>query len=358
MSSLVGMKRSRPEQEAVSADDDGYTGYLAHLRALISVRTVTSDSDATHRGIEHCRLLFASALEPLGWLVRTDSAGNLQCVPPLSSFDYCQRVLWLCAHIDTVDASASDFGGCDPFVCSESPTHLTGRGANDCKAGVAFMLWYAERMAAGLLPLFNGGFLVTRQEEAGPLARSAPQFALDMASGDLPISSERRGTFVMILENTVSLARTVRQRGMQHRGQQRGQRAVAAAAVAGDATEDGPADEPSEVAVYDRERHSLSLLCTGSLCELGHALLSLQEWHDWKTVAVWPVAAAVAPSGGAGGESCGVGDGGEGGEGGEPMRRVELEEALSATGIDRSYVTEVQQDGGHSCTVRNGAPPH
>jgi acetylornithine deacetylase/succinyl-diaminopimelate desuccinylase-like protein len=237
MSSLVGMKRSRPEQEAVSADDDGYTGYLAHLRALISVRTVTSDSDATHRGIEHCRLLFASALEPLGWLVRTDCAGNLQCVPPLSSFDYCQRVLWLCAHIDTVDASASDFGGCDPFVCSESPTHLTGRGANDCKAGVAFMLWYAERMAAGLLPLFNGGFLVTRQEEAGPLARSAPQFALDMASGDLPISSERRGTFVMILENTVSLARTVRQRGMQHRGQQRGQRAVAAAAVAGDATE-------------------------------------------------------------------------------------------------------------------------
>ena len=73
------------------------------------------------------------------------------------------------------------------------------------------MLWYAERLIAGEVPTFNGGFLVTRREEAGStLPRTAPQFATDMATAALPISALPRGTFVWFLENTVSLAAHLR----------------------------------------------------------------------------------------------------------------------------------------------------
>ena len=113
------------------------------------------------------------------------------------------------------------------------------------------MLWYAERLGAHELPAFNGGFLITRREEAGSdKPRTAAQFALDMAAGTLPISdAPGSSTFVCCLENTVSLAAHLK------------------------------ADVP-EVAVYDRERHSFVLLCTGTLADLGRALLLYEIGYE------------------------------------------------------------------------------
>lgn len=181
------MKRKRAD-DATALVERHYPSFLAQLAALISRRTVTTDDAALHAAIEYCRREFAASLAPLGWVIACDAAGNLRCAPP--AVDASRPVLWLNAHIDTVDASRADFAGRDPFTCFESESHLIGRGANDCKAGVAFMLWLAARIGASELPAFNGGFLVTRREEAGSsLPRTAPQFARDLAIGALPLSA-------------------------------------------------------------------------------------------------------------------------------------------------------------------------
>lgn len=251
-----------------------------------------------------------------------DQAGNLRCIPPY--LNTARPVVWVNAHVDTVGASRDDFGGRDPFTCQETATHLIGRGANDCKAGVALMLSIADGIGSGDMPAFNGGFLITLREEAGSsLPRTAPQFAADMASGELPISDVPRGTFVWSLENTVTLA--------AHR----------------------KAETP-EIAVYDRERHSFSLLCRGPLHALGRALLSLDAHEDWKTVAAWPLSDPISeplskslpealPEPAASAER-------------RWPRRLEPEEALPQLGLrmgDPGVLSVLTQEGGHSCTVAN-----
>ncbi|EOD13311.1 hypothetical protein EMIHUDRAFT_119895 [Emiliania huxleyi CCMP1516] len=279
------MKRPRP----VALSDASFSAYLAHLSALVSIRTVTSDAHATAAGIEHCRKALVALLEPFGWRVSTDVEGNLRCEPRSDAIDPSRPLLWLCAHIDTVDADPVDFGGHDPFSCRETQSHLVGRGTNDCKAGVAFMLWYAEQLAAGALPAFNGGFLVTRYEEAGShQPRSATAFARSLASGELQLAEAPHKTFFMILENTVRL------------------RPAGAA----------------EIGVYDRERHSVSLRCKGGLAALGSALLALEDHVEWKTVSIWPT-------------------------------NVSEDAALGAFGLAGSALRVLAQEGGHSCTVRN-----
>jgi len=312
--------------------DTDYADYLRLLKELISHRTVCTDEASLHRVITHCSAHFTAALAPLGWSIRRDAAGNLCCIP--AAVDTSRPVLWLNAHVDTVDASHADFGGCDPFTCIESETHLIGRGANDCKAGVAFMMWYGEQLAKGRLPAFNGGFLVTRREEAGSkLPRTACQFASDLTSGRLPMSTLPRSTYIWILENTVSLATHLKQ-------------------------------PVPEVAVYDRERHSLLLLCHGTLASLGHALLGLADHHEWKTVAIWPSVRAAGAHvlqelTSAEAAHALVAEGVEKVRGGfregsrTSRRRIEPDEALERLRVPRMALSQHTHEGGHSCTVPN-----
>ena len=312
--------------------DTDYADYLRLLKELISHRTVCTDEASLHRVITHCSAHFTAALAPLGWSIRRDAAGNLCCIP--AAVDTSRPVLWLNAHVDTVDASLADFGGCDPFTCIESETHLIGRGANDCKAGVAFMMWYGEQLAKGRLPAFNGGFLVTRREEAGSkLPRTACQFASDLTSGRLPMSTLPRSTYIWILENTVSLATHLKQ-------------------------------PVPEVAVYDRERHSLLLLCHGTLASLGHALLGLADHHEWKTVAIWPSVRAAGAHvlqelTSAEAAHALVAEGVEKVRGGfregsrTSRRRIEPDEALERLRVPPMTLSQHTHEGGHSCTVPN-----
>lgn len=312
--------------------DTDYADYLRLLKELISHRTVCTDEASLHRVITHCSAHFTAALAPLGWSIRRDAAGNLCCIP--AAVDTSRPVLWLNAHVDTVDASLADFGGCDPFTCIESETHLIGRGANDCKAGVAFMMWYGEQLAKGRLPAFNGGFLVTRREEAGSkLPRTACQFASDLTSGRLPMSTLPRSTYIWILENTVSLATHLKQ-------------------------------PVPEVAVYDRERHSLLLLCHGTLASLGHTLLGLADHHEWKTVAIWPSVRAAGAHvlqelTSAEAAHALVTEGVEKVRGGfregsrTSRRRIEPDEALERLRVPPMALSQHTHEGGHSCTVPN-----
>ena len=315
---------------ATYLSDTDYADYLRLLKELISHRSVCTDEASLHRVITHCSAHFTAVLAPLGWSTCRDAAGNLCCIP--ATVDTSRPVLWLNAHVDTVDASHADFGGRDPFACFESETHLIGRGANDCKAGVAFMMWYGEQLAKGRLPAFNGGFLVTRREEAGSqFPRTAFQFAADLTSGRLPMSTLPRSTYIWILENTVSLATHLKQ-------------------------------PVPEVAVYDRERHSLLLLCHGTLASLGLALLGLADHHEWKTVAIWPsVRAAGARQPSAEAAHALVAEGGEKVRGGfregsrTSRRRIEPDEALERLRVPAKALSQHTHEGGHSCTVPNAA---
>ena len=202
--------------EAIIIVQKHYPLYVRLLSSLISIKTVSTNEENLTRGIEFCHIHLRDCLGPRGWLVEQDAMGNLRCIPPHSKINLNEPVLWLCAHIDTVAATPDKWHSSnqDPFTCFETEEYLTGRGSNDCKAGVAFMLWYAslisgvgfDNVSSPILPMFNGGFLITRREEAGSvLPRSSPEFARAIVKGVLPISQVRHGTFIQMLENTVSI---------------------------------------------------------------------------------------------------------------------------------------------------------
>lgn len=285
--------------DSVNVVLEHFTTYVEYLVSLISTRTVTSSAEDVHKGVQLCKRHFEKHLGPHAWTVQIDAMGNLQCIPPIGQIDDSKPMLWLCAHVDTVPANRDEWHEqFDPFTCHESELYLTGRGANDCKAGVAFMLWYAELMSKSRLPAFNGGFLVTCHEEAGaPVPRTAPQYAHDFESGRLPMSTCPSATFLLCLENTVSLGK-----------------------------ESEPANAPTwpEIGIYNRESHSFVLKVIGSMEQLRSALKALDD-PDWKTVAVWPV--------------------------NRRGQRVEADHApVFGSGLQ---LKKLWQEGGHSCTVRN-----
>jgi hypothetical protein len=316
--------------ESCSEICETYDAFLSTLAALVTTRTVTTDEAGLTAGIEWCRARFAAALEPRGWTVQLDASDNVECLPPVSQLNAEAPALWLCAHVDTVDAVAARWVQRDPFVATRCATHLTGRGVNDCKAGVAFMVHLAEAIGRGTHRAFNGGFLVTRREESGSaLPRTSPEFARGFSCGRLFTADAPHKTFVQCLENTVSL---------------RGARPVGGATTSAGAADNTGVEPPSsgaqpreyadaEIGVYDRERHSIVVVVTAPLAVLTAALRSVLPTveggtDDWKFVAVWPAASAAARQPAAGAV---VGD---------------------AAG-DTVVVAVATHAGGHSCSVRN-----
>ena len=328
--------------EACAEVTHSYEAYIATLAAIVTMRTVTTDEGSLAAGIEWCRTRFAAALEPRGWTIQLDASGNLECLPPPVLLDAGSPALWLCAHVDTVDAVAARWAQRDPFTATRCATHLTGRGVNDCKAGVAFMVHLAEAIGSGTRRAFNGGFLVTRREESGSaLPRTSPEFARGFACGRLFTADAPHKTFVQCLENTVSLRGARPCRAVLPSSPALGA-APGSASVGADDTNRSRAASPSfvarcreysdaEIGVYDRERHSIVVVATAPLAVLTSALRSVLRAvaggvDDWKFVAVWPHQHTPAPGAGAV-----VGD---------------------AVG-DAVIVAVATQAGGHSCSVRN-----
>ena len=85
--------RAAAEGKVEALCDSYYEQYLAHLKALVSLRSVTSDEEALEKAMRHCRLIFSRALCHLGWDVGMDAADNLRCVPPV--IDTTRPVLWM-----------------------------------------------------------------------------------------------------------------------------------------------------------------------------------------------------------------------------------------------------------------------
>jgi len=167
--------------------------YNNHLMELISRKSVFRDDTGIRTALAYCERVLRS--DSSARLTYYDDAGNLVSLP--RNFDAARNAVFLSAHIDTVDADPAEWVSIsNPFEPQETSTHIIGRGANDCKAGVAFMLLLSE--FHNLIPTDNVVFLVSYREE-GNQAKTSTEIGAKLGSA-IPLSNTHN--LFLCLENT------------------------------------------------------------------------------------------------------------------------------------------------------------
>ncbi len=183
-----------PYLDTVISDD--FSQYLSYLKDLIAMRTVFTEPEGIKQAIQYCRDSLAKNLP--GWDVHFDAKYNLIARP--QTIDPAEPIIYLSAHIDTVDADATAWAGSHgPFDPFEDNREIRGRGASDCKAGVAFQLFLAFLRGRRVLDLGNLIFTITFNEE-GSGDKTATEIGRQMGVS-LPVSES--GTYFVVLENNV-----------------------------------------------------------------------------------------------------------------------------------------------------------
>ncbi|MEM7617806.1 MAG: M20/M25/M40 family metallo-hydrolase, partial [Pseudomonadota bacterium] len=143
-------------------NSQNYDIYKKYLREIISINTVSSNDDGICKALEYCKREILLNLP--NWDINHDSKGNLIALNP--DFEQSKPALFLSAHIDTVDAKTEQWVSSEnPFTALETTTHIIGRGANDCKAGVALILFMSFLIKQNLFLHNNIGFLISYREE-------------------------------------------------------------------------------------------------------------------------------------------------------------------------------------------------
>jgi len=163
---------------------------------LVSINSVFTNPQGIEKALHYCEQELATRLP--AFLSHRDSAGNLISIS--NRFDRSKNAVLLSAHVDTVGADASEWKSSRlPFQAIETGTHIIGRGANDCKAGVAMMLIAAT--LANEIPLDNIVFLFSYREE-GNCGKTSTRIGEELGHS-IPLSN--KGNLLLCLENTVSL---------------------------------------------------------------------------------------------------------------------------------------------------------
>lgn len=171
--------------------------FFSHLRNLAALPSVFTRPDDVDKAMAYCRSTLRAALTH--YAIHEDEGKNLIAIP--HDINPAKPVLYLSAHVDTVDAHAEEWDTpYSPFVPYENDHELVGRGVSDCKAGVAFELFLAELAGANTLELKNVIFTITFKEE-GAGHKSAVHIGRALGR-TLPVSEEE--TLLLVLENTVS----------------------------------------------------------------------------------------------------------------------------------------------------------
>jgi len=171
--------------------------FFSHLRNLAALPSVFTRPDDVDKAMAYCRNTLKTALP--GYAIHGDEGKNLIAIP--HAINPAKPVLYLSAHVDTVDAHAEEWDApYSPFVPYENDHELVGRGVSDCKAGVAFELFLAELAGANQLELENVIFTITFKEE-GAGHKSAVHMGRALGQ-TLPVSEVE--TLLLVLENTVS----------------------------------------------------------------------------------------------------------------------------------------------------------
>ena len=173
-----------------------YQYYLSYLKDLIAIPSVFTDQLGIKRAIRHCKDVLEKNLP--GWHVYFDAKHNLVARPEFINTE--KAIIYLSAHIDTVDANAAEWAGSHgPFEAFEDEQEIRGRGASDCKAGVAYELFLALLHARHHLVLDNIILTVTFNEE-GSGDKTAAEIGRSLGAS-LPVSES--ATYFIVLENNV-----------------------------------------------------------------------------------------------------------------------------------------------------------
>ncbi|WP_187149327.1 M20/M25/M40 family metallo-hydrolase [Desulforapulum autotrophicum] len=180
-------------------DQRDFEIYLECLRRVVGFPTLFTRPDQIEMAMAWCETFFASNLRD--YRSYRDRNSNL-IVCPLN-LDPDQDVIYLSAHMDTVDADASEWDKPFlPFSLYEDAQQMVARGVSDCKAGIAFELFLARLAGMGKMKLSNLIFTITFKEE-GPGMKSACAIGENFGHA-LPVS--RQDTFFIVLENTMTVA--------------------------------------------------------------------------------------------------------------------------------------------------------
>jgi len=173
-----------------------YQHYLTYLKDLIAIRSVFTDRPGIKRAIRYCKDALERNLP--GWHVYFDPKHNLIARPDTVNTE--KAIIYLSAHIDTVDADAAEWAGSSsPFEAFEDEREIRGRGASDCKAGVAYELFLALLHARHHLVLDNIIFTITFNEE-GSGEKTATEIGSNLGVS-LPVGES--ATYFIVLENNV-----------------------------------------------------------------------------------------------------------------------------------------------------------
>lgn len=222
--------------------------YLAHLRNLAALPSVFTRPRDVEKAMGYCKKVLVSVLPD--YTVIEDEGQNLIALP--GSMDLKKKLVYLSAHVDTVDADHTEWDApFSPFVPYEDDHEIVGRGVSDCKAGVAFQLFLAELAGKGHLCLDNLIFTITFKEE-GAGHKSAVHMGRALGK-NLPVSQDE--TLLLVLENTVT------------------------------------AGASPSLGLYTAERSNFVIDVTGPLAELRHILSGLPAWNP---VCIYPEASPDA----------------------------------------------------------------
>src|SRR3989339_765598 len=173
--------------------------YLIYLRELLKLRTVFTEPENVREGIDYCKKVFEENLE--NYKIYFDAENNLIAVPSEVNFE--ENIIYLSAHIDTVGADENEWDSpFKPFKIFENAKEIVGRGACDCKAGVAFELFWSFLAKKNLINLKNTIFTITFKEE-GAGKKSAQEIAKNLGK-NLPLS--KKINYLMVLENNVKVS--------------------------------------------------------------------------------------------------------------------------------------------------------
>lgn len=182
-----------------------YHYYLRLLKELTHINTVYDNPVGIQEALHFCKAHFETSLS--SWLTYFDSENNVICRS--DKLDPQQPILYLSAHIDTVDANPASWQApFQPFIPYEDDTELVGRGVNDCKAGVAYQLFLAHMISAQQSSAHNIIFTITSREENGGMSVKA--IARELGS-TLPLNDH---TYWFTLENSVQVDTTPQQIGI------------------------------------------------------------------------------------------------------------------------------------------------
>lgn len=224
-------------------DANDYENYLSTLKDLVSINSIYTSETGILKGLQYCENALNSSL--CNWKIWRDRKGNLICVNP--ELDKSKPCIFLSAHIDTVGADPSKWlSSSDPFSAIETDTHIIGRGVNDCKAGVAFMLLVANLISKNILNASNIGFLFSYREE-GNQEKTSSEIGIQIGK-EIPVSEVLN--CILCLENTVSVC-----------------------------------EKKNSIGLYNHEPSNLFIELQGYLADFREFLT---EWPDWKPIAISP----------------------------------------------------------------------